>query len=77
MSANSDPTYPKWICHTCGQDFGNWYQRGAYVGPPHWNVTMHQGDCQLCGLTNVTVCSPRDYGHLQKDWKINRHNKTT
>ena len=69
MTRTKDPKYPAWVCHTCGESYGTWYKRGTYVGPPHHCATMHKGTCGLCGAVNVTVTEPRDYGHLNTDWR--------
>lgn len=69
MSRAKDPQYPQWICHSCGETYGTWYKRGAYVGPPHHCATMHKGKCDMCAAEDVIVTEPRDYGHLRTDWR--------
>lgn len=69
MSRASDPDYPQWVCHCCGENYGTWYKRGTYVGPPHHYATYHQGTCGLCGAIDVAVTEPRDYGHLRAKWR--------
>jgi hypothetical protein len=27
------------------------------------------GTCGVCGATNVSVTEPRDYGHLEGEWR--------
>lgn len=60
--------YPAWICHDCGETWGNWYSRSEYVGPPHHCATFHKGTCDLCGKQDAIVTEPRDYGYLKKGW---------
>ncbi len=69
MSRLKDPDYPAWVCDTCGQDYGTWYKKGSYIGPPHHYATYHQGTCGVCGAENIPVTSPRDYGHLAGEWR--------
>jgi len=69
MANNKEKKYPDWICHECGVAYGGWYKKGVYVGPGNHYATMHQGDCELCGATNVAVTEPRDYGYLRASWK--------
>lgn len=69
MSRLKDPDYPAWVCYTCGQDYGTWYKKGVYVGPPYHCSTNHMGTCGVCGATNVSVTEPRDYGHLGGEWR--------
>lgn len=69
MTRTKDPTYPQWICDACGQNFGTWYKKGTYVGPPHHYATYHEGSCDLCKQEKVPVTEPRDYGHLHAKWK--------
>lgn len=64
-----DSVYPTWICHECGVKYGNWYKKGKYVGPERHCSTMHIGTCGVCGVTDVSVTEPRDYGHLLVAWK--------
>lgn len=64
--------YPSYICHDCGVEWGSWYVRSEYVGPPHWCSTMHMGVCDLCGKVDIAVTEPRDYGHLKKGWDNKR-----
>ena len=69
MSRLRDPDYPTWVCDTCGQDYGTWYKKGSYIGPPHHYATYHQGTCGVCGAENIPVTEPRDYGHLAGEWR--------
>lgn len=69
MANNKEKKYPAWICHECGVAYGGWYKKSVYVGPENHYATMHQGDCELCGATDVTVTEPRDYGYLRARWK--------
>jgi len=75
MSRAKDPEYPTWICDNCGQNYGTWFKRGTYVGPPHHYATSHQGNCDVCGATDVPVTEPRDYGHLRAKWRSEIMNK--
>jgi len=78
MSRLKDPDYPVWVCDTCGQNFGGWYKKGYYVGPPHHYPTYHNGTCGVCGSENIPVTEPRDFGHLRARWRaaiIKRKNK--
>ncbi len=56
--------YPEWICDICGQKYGKWYYKGRYTGPDHWCATFHLGSCEVCGVENIGVTEPRDYGGL-------------
>jgi len=69
MGRTKNPDYPKWVCDSCGQDFGDWYKKGSYIGPPHHCATYHAGTCDVCGLKNIPVTEPRDYGHLRAGWQ--------
>jgi len=75
MSRLKDPDYPTWVCDKCGQDYGTWYKKGSYVGPPHYCSTYHMGTCGVCGSENVAVTEPRDYGHLSGEWKTSITNR--
>ena len=55
------PTYPIWICNPCGTTHGN---REAGV------ATWHIGTCCVCGMKDVSVTEPRDFGHLKSSWLI-------
>lgn len=57
--------YPTWVCDTCGTKHGKWYQPGA-IAPKMHCATYHIGKCDICGVKNVPVTEPRDYGHLVK-----------
>lgn len=67
-----EPQYPTWICHDCGTKYGAWYKKGKYIGPKNHCSTMHMGECDVCGATDVAVTEPRDYGHLLVAWKKHR-----
>jgi hypothetical protein len=69
MLRESDPQYPKWICECCGENYGTWYKKGSYVGPPYNYPTYRQGNCQVCGANNVLVTEPKQYGHLHSKWR--------
>ena len=51
--------YPTWICFPCGERFG---RRPAGV------CTVHNDECGICGEM-VPVTEPRDFGHLQNNWR--------
>lgn len=61
--------YPHWICDSCGQKYGNWYNKGTYTGPSSWYATFHVGTCEVCETTDVPVTEPRDYGGLKRPLK--------
>jgi hypothetical protein len=63
--------YPKWICNDCGTKYGSWYQPGA-VPPKSHMYTSHVGNCNVCGLKDVVVTEPRDYGYLISGWDNKR-----
>jgi len=69
MSRTNNSEYPTWICRDCGENYGLWYKRGIYIGPPHHSATYHMGTCGVCAVTNVPVTEPRDYGHLRSGWQ--------
>jgi hypothetical protein len=69
MSRANDPEYPAWICDSCGQNYGTWYKRSVYIGPPHHCATYHTGTCGVCNAKDVPVTGPRDYGHLRAKWR--------
>ena len=75
MLRSSDPDYPKWICRDCGENYGTWYKRGSYIGPPHHFPAYRNGICGVCGATEVQVTEPRDYGHLRAKWRTEIINK--
>jgi hypothetical protein len=75
MSRANDPQYPEWICDNCGQNYGTWYKKGMYIGPPHHCATYHNGTCGACGAVDVPVTEPRDYGHLRAKWRTELKNK--
>jgi hypothetical protein len=55
------PIYPVWICNPCGTTHGN---REAGV------ATWHIGTCYVCGMKDVNVTEPRDFGHLKSSWLV-------
>jgi len=65
--------YPEYICHDCGVEWGTWYSRSEYIGPPYHAATYHKSSCDLCGKIDVVVTEPRDYGHLKKGWDNKRY----
>ena len=58
MTRTKDPTYPQWICDACGQNFGTWYKKGTYVGPPHHYATYHEGSCDYVNKKKSLLLSP-------------------
>lgn len=59
-SSDCSSSYPQWICGDCGEKYGRRVPTLA---------TWHQGECEICGLTNA-VTEPRDFGHLKDGWHI-------
>lgn len=57
--------YPTWICWHCGDKYGN---------RPCGVATWHPDTCDICGLEDVAVTEPRDFGHLRDGWQ---NQKTT
>ena len=55
------PIYPIWICNPCGTTHGH---REAGV------ATWHIGACNVCGMKDVSVTEPRDFGHLKSSWLV-------
>ena len=55
-------TYPDWICADCGNAHGH---SGAGV------CTWHRDYCDICGELEF-VTEPRDYGHLDRSWRVAR-----
>ena len=53
--------YPAWVCHECGQKYGNRSHAGEAS-------TWHYDVCGICGLY-VPVTEPRDFLHLKKGWE--------
>ncbi|MFA5380026.1 MAG: hypothetical protein WC455_29970 [Dehalococcoidia bacterium] len=49
--------YPKWICHICGDKYGN-----GWVAISSW----HAGTCDVCER-DTAVTEPKNCGHL-KPW---------
>ena len=54
-----------WVCNTCGEKYGKWYQDGEYIGPSSHYSTMHYDTCDMCGKHDVSCTEPRDYGYLR------------
>ena len=57
LESESKP-YPIWICHECGDKYGN---------RPFGVATWHQDVCGVCGETKACT-EPRDCGHLKPEW---------
>lgn len=58
---------PNWVCSSCGEKWGRWWENGDYVGPtPHF-ATYHMDDCSVCGK-HKSVTEARDYGFMRKGW---------
>ncbi len=55
------PIYPIWICLPCGNTHGN-HKADVY--------TQHIGTCYVCGMKDVSVTEPRDFGHLKSSWLV-------
>lgn len=51
--------YPAWVCSSCGAKYGR-----RRCGTACWHV----GTCGICGI-EASVTEPRDFGHLQADWR--------
>ena len=51
--------YPAWVCSSCGAKYGR-----RRCGTACWHV----GTCGICGI-EASVTEPRDFGHLQTDWR--------
>jgi len=58
---------PDWVCNTCGEEWGRWWEEGTYTGPsPHF-ATYHIAECDVCGQLK-SVTEARDFGYLRKNW---------
>ena len=61
------PTQPDWVCSSCGEEWGQWWDKGDYTGPvPHF-ATYHMDECSVCGKT-ASVTEARDFGYLKSGW---------
>ena len=56
----TSPTYPGFICATCGEKHG---RHG--IGPR--GATWHRDRCDICRNLDW-ITEPRDYGHLRDTW---------
>lgn len=58
---------PEWVCSSCGEKYGLWWQNGVYTGPSKHDATFHVDDCRVC-KKHVPCTEPRDFGYLVKEW---------
>lgn len=58
---------PDWVCNSCGNKHGYWFQGDEYTGPSIHAATYHEGRCGVCGKT-APVTEARDYGYLMEAW---------
>lgn len=58
---------PEWVCSSCGERYGLWWQGGNYTGPSRHDATFHVDECRVC-KKNVPCTEPRDFGYLVKEW---------
>ena len=58
---------PEWVCSSCGEQWGRWWEVGKYIGPvPHF-ATFHMNNCDVC-KQQKSVTEARDFGYLRKGW---------
>lgn len=58
---------PNWVCSSCGESWGRWWENGDYTGPtPHF-ATYHMNKCDVC-KNQRAVTEARDFGYLRKGW---------
>lgn len=58
---------PEWVCSSCGEKYGLWWQNDEYSGPSRHDATYHVDDCRVC-KKHVPCTEARDFGYLVKEW---------
>jgi len=67
LRTNPISPQPEWVCTSCGELYGIWWENGDYTGPTKHAATYHVDDCRVCGK-HLPCTEARDFGYLRKEW---------
>lgn len=66
-SSQTASLQPEWVCTSCGEKWGRWWDEDGYIGPtPHF-TTYHMNSCNVCNQMK-SVTEAKHFGYLRSGW---------